>query len=185
MADRDPRFDGRFVAAVRTTRIYCRPTCPAPLPKRSNVIFLESAAAAEVAGFRSCRRCRPELAASLPIWPDTSRTVTRALRLIAQGALDGDHRLADLAGRLGMGERHLRRLFARHIDASPAAIARQLRLRSARRLLDESALSITEVALRSGYSSIRRFNDVFRRAFAESPSEIRARLVHRGRAESS
>jgi AraC family transcriptional regulator of adaptative response / DNA-3-methyladenine glycosylase II len=182
MAKRDPRFDGRFVAAVRTTGVYCRPTCPAPLPKRRNVIFFDHLAAAEGAGFRPCRRCRPEVAVSLRAWPDTSRTVMRALRLIAQGALDGQRRPADLAARLGMGERHLRRLFARHVGTSPAAVARLRRLLNARRLLDETSLPITEVALRSGFASIRRFNDVFRRAFAMSPSLARRTLGRPARA---
>jgi AraC family transcriptional regulator, regulatory protein of adaptative response / DNA-3-methyladenine glycosylase II len=174
MASRDRRFDGRFVAAVRTTRVYCRPGCPAPLPKPRNVVFFAHAAAAEAAGFRPCRRCRPELSPEVRTCPDTSKTVTRAVRLIAEGALDGDGRLESLGARLGMGGRHLRRLFAKHLGASPIAVAQTRRIHFARRLLDETALSITDVALGSGFSSIRRFNDLFRRTFLMSPSDARS-----------
>jgi AraC family transcriptional regulator, regulatory protein of adaptative response / DNA-3-methyladenine glycosylase II len=173
-ASRDRRFEGRFVMAVRTTGVYCRPGCPAPLPKRRNVAFFAHAAAAEEAGFRPCRRCRPELSPMLRIWPDTTRTVTRAIRLIAEGALDGEAKLEDLGTRLGVGERHLRRLFAKHLGASPVAVAQSRRVHLARRLLDETTLSMTNVALSSGFSSVRRFNDVFRRTFSASPSETRA-----------
>lgn len=173
MSSRDRRFEGRFVTAVRTTHVYCRPGCPAPLPKRQNVTFFPHAAAAEAAGYRPCRRCRPELSPELRPWPDTSRTVTRAVRLIAGGALDGDGTLDDLVMRLGVGERHLRRLFARHLGASPIALAQTRRVHFARRLLDETSLSMTDIALAAGFSSVRRFNDVFRQTFARSPSEVR------------
>jgi AraC family transcriptional regulator of adaptative response / DNA-3-methyladenine glycosylase II len=179
LASRDRRFEGRFVVAVRTTRVYCRPGCPAPLPKPDNVTFFAHAAAAEEAGFRPCRRCRPELLAGIRRWPDTSRTVTRAVRLIAEGALDGDGSLEDLGARLGVGERHLRRLFAKHLGASPIAVAQTRRVHFARRLLDETTLSVTDVALSAGFSSVRRFNDVFRRTFAVPPTK--ARIVRRKR----
>jgi AraC family transcriptional regulator of adaptative response / DNA-3-methyladenine glycosylase II len=174
MASRDRRFEGRFVSAVRTTGVYCRVGCPAPLPKPRNVLFFAHAAAAEEAGFRPCRRCRPELSPIVRTWPDTSKTVTRAVRLIAGGALDGHGTLDDLADRLGMGQRQLRRLFAQHLGASPGAVAQSRRVHVARRLLDETALGITEVALSAGFSSIRRFNAVFRRTFGMSPSEARS-----------
>jgi AraC family transcriptional regulator of adaptative response / DNA-3-methyladenine glycosylase II len=173
MSSRDRRFEGRFVTAVRTTHVYCRPGCPAPLPKRQNVTFFQHAAAAEAAGYRPCRRCRPELSPELRLWPDTSRTVTRAIRLIAGGALDGGGTLDELVARLGVGARHLRRLFARHLGASPIALAQTRRVHFARRLLDETALPITDIALAAGFSSVRRFNDVFRRTFARAPSQVR------------
>jgi AraC family transcriptional regulator of adaptative response / DNA-3-methyladenine glycosylase II len=175
MASRDRRFEGRFVAAVRTTRVYCRPGCPAPLPKPQNVAFFAHAAAAEAAGFRPCRRCRPELSPTISVWPDTSRTVTRAIRLIANGALDGDASVSTLAASLGVGERHLRRLFSRHLGASPIALAQTCKIHLARRLLDETTLSITDIALSAGFSSVRRFNDVFRRTFAFPPSGARSK----------
>ena len=173
MSSRDRRFEGRFVTAVRTTHVYCRPGCPAPLPKRQNVTFFPHAAAAEAAGYRPCRRCRPELSPELRPWPDTSRTVTRAVRLIAGGALDGEGTLDDLVTRLGVGERHLRRLFARHLGASPIALAQTRRVHFARRLLDETSLSMTDIALAAGFSSVRRFNDLFRRTFGRAPSAVR------------
>jgi AraC family transcriptional regulator of adaptative response / DNA-3-methyladenine glycosylase II len=172
MASRDRRFDGRFVVAVRTTGIYCRPSCPAVLPRPENVRFFTHAAAAGEAGFRACHRCRPEL--SPEIRPDTSRTVARAVRLITEGALDEDGGIADLATRLGVGDRHLRRLFAKHLGASPIALAQTRRTHFARRLLDETDLSITDVALGAGFSSVRRFNDVFRRTFSMPPSAVRS-----------
>jgi AraC family transcriptional regulator of adaptative response / DNA-3-methyladenine glycosylase II len=174
MTSRDPRFDGRFVVAVPTTRVYCRPSCPAALPKPRNVRFYAHPAAAEEEGFRPCRRCRPELSPDLRTWPDTSRTVARAMRLITEGALDGDGGVASLADRLGVGDRHLRRLFAKHLGASPIAILQTQRIHFARRLLDETTLPITDLALRAGFSSIRRFNDVFRRTFAVAPSRVRS-----------
>lgn len=175
LTSRDRRFEGRFVTAVQTTRVYCRPGCPAPIPKRQNVVFYAHAAAAEEAGYRPCRRCRPELSPELRTWPDTSRTVTRAVRLIAEGALDGAGNIEDLGTRLGLSGRHLRRLFAKHLGASPIAVAQTRRVHLARRLLDETALPITDVALSAGFSSVRRFNDVFRQTFALSPTTARAR----------
>jgi AraC family transcriptional regulator of adaptative response / DNA-3-methyladenine glycosylase II len=174
LSSRDRRFEGRFVAAVRSTRVYCRPGCPAPLPKERNVTFFVHAAAAEAAGFRPCRRCRPELSPTLRTWPDTSKTVTRALRLIAEGALDDASGLKNLGMRLGVGDRHLRRLFTKHLGISPIAVAQSRRVHLARRLLDETTLSITDIALSAGFSSIRRFNAAFRRTFSLSPSEIRS-----------
>jgi AraC family transcriptional regulator of adaptative response / DNA-3-methyladenine glycosylase II len=171
-ASRDRRFEGRFVIAVRTTRIYCRPGCPARLPRPENVCFYPCPAAAEEAGFRACRRCRPEATPGSPAWAGTSASVSRALRLIEGGALDGAD-VEGLAARLGIGERHLRRLFAEHLGASPIAVARSRRLHFARRLLDETELPMTEVALAAGFASTRRFNEEMRAAFGEPPTGLR------------
>ena len=169
---RDARFDGRFFVAVRTTGVYCRPICPAPTPKRENCRFVPHAAAAHEAGFRPCRRCRPEASPGTPAWLGTSATVSRALRLIAEGALDeGD--VARLAERLGVGERHLRRLFLRHLGASPLAVAQTRRVHFAKKLIDETRLPIAEIAFAAGFSSVRRFNDAVRRAYRASPRELR------------
>ena len=169
---RDRRFAGRFYAGVTSTGIYCRPGCPAPLPKPRNVVFFRCAAAAEEAGFRACRRCRPETAPGTPAWAGTSSTVARALRQIDAGLAD-DAPLGALAARLGVGERHLRRLFAEHLGASPVAVARTRRLHFARRLLDDSSLRMSDVALASGYSSVRRFNEAMRSAFGAPPTQLR------------
>lgn len=168
----DRRFDGRFYVAVRTTGIYCRPVCPVPPPKRKNVEFYPCAAAAETAGFRPCRRCRPELAPGMAVGFDTSLTVTRALRLIANGALDREN-VARLSSRLNIGERHLRRLFDKELGASPVAIALTRRVHFARKLLTETPLPVTEIAYSAGFRSLRRFNDAFQKSFRQSPSEVR------------
>jgi AraC family transcriptional regulator of adaptative response / DNA-3-methyladenine glycosylase II len=169
---RDARFDGKFFVAVRTTGIYCRPICPARTPKRENVSFYRCAAAAEAAGFRACRRCHPEASPGTPAWNGTSAAVSRALRLIEDGALD-DGRSDALAARVGLGERHLRRLFERHLGASPVEIAQARRTHFARALIDCDALPMSKVALAAGFRSIRQFNHSIRRAFGRSPSEIR------------
>ncbi|MCI0485349.1 MAG: helix-turn-helix domain-containing protein [Blastocatellia bacterium] len=173
MRSRDRRFDGRFYTAVVTTGIYCRPVCPAPTPERRNVRFFDCAAAAEEAGFRPCRRCRPETAPGTPAWLGKSATIARALRLIAEGALD-EGSLEELAERLGIGSRHLRRLFHEEIGASPSAVAQTRRVHFARKLLDETKLPIAEVALSSGFGSIRRFNEVMRRSFGMTPTGLRS-----------
>ncbi len=169
---RDARFDGRFFTGVKTTGIYCRPVCPARTPFRKNVTFFACAAAAEAAGFRPCRRCRPETSPGTPAWLGTSSTVSRALRLIHEGYLDEQG--ADvLASRLGVGERHLRRLFDEHLGASPIEVALSRRLHLAKRLLDETPLPITDIAFASGFSSVRRFNDAFTKTFRRAPREMR------------
>ena len=174
LRSRDPRFDGRFFAGVTSTGIYCRPICAARTPRRENVRFFECAAAAEAAGFRPCRRCRPETVPGTPAWLGTSVTVSRALRLISQGALDhGD--VDSLADRLGVGGRHLRRLFERHLGASPLAVAQTRRLHFARRLLDQTELPMREVAFASGFQSVKRFNTVVRETFGMTPTELRRR----------
>jgi AraC family transcriptional regulator of adaptative response / DNA-3-methyladenine glycosylase II len=172
LSTRDRRFDGRFFTGVRSTGIYCRPICPAPTPRRENCVFLACAAAAETAGFRPCLRCRPEASPGTPAWLGTSATVSRALRLIGDGALDAGG-VPDLAARLGIGERHLRRLFLAHLGATPLAVASTRRVLFARRLLDETTLPIAQIALASGFASVRRFNEAMRAAFRETPSALR------------
>lgn len=172
LRSRDARFDGRFFIGVATTGIYCRPVCPARTPLRKNVKFFACAAAAEAAGFRPCRRCRPETAPGTPAWAGTSATVSRALRLIGDGDLD-EAGVAALAARLGVGDRHLRRLFDEHLGASPVEVAQSRRIHAARMLLDNTALPITDIAFASGYSSVRRFNTAFRNAFDRSPRDVR------------
>jgi AraC family transcriptional regulator of adaptative response / DNA-3-methyladenine glycosylase II len=169
---RDARFDGRFFTAVKTTGIYCRPICPARTPRSENVTFYPSAAAAQEAGFRPCLRCRPETAPDLGAWRGTSNTVSRALALIELGALD-DARVDDLATRLGVGERQLRRLFHQHLGASPIAVAQTRRVLLAKQLIHESSLPMAEIAFASGFGSIRRFNETFRTLFARPPGALR------------
>ncbi len=175
---RDPRFDGRFFVGVHTTGIYCRPVCPANPPKSENVSFYPSAAAAGEAGFRPCLRCRPECAPGSPAWNGTSTTVNRGLKLIRSGALD-DNGVEVLAERLGVTSRHLRRLFTRHLGASPQAVAHTQRLHFAKRLIDETRLPMQDIALASGYGSVRRFNDAFRKTYGRTPRDLRRRGAER------
>ena len=169
---RDPRFDGRFFIAVRTTGIYCRPICPAPRCKSMNVRYYPTAAAAASAGYRPCLRCRPEAAPGTPAWLGTSAVVRRALRLIHDGALN-ETGVEELALRVGVGPRHLHRLFLQHVGASPVAVAQTRRLHFAKRLLDDTVLPMTQVALAAGYGSLRRFNCAFRETYGKSPRELR------------
>jgi len=175
---RDERFDGRFFVGVTTTRIYCRPICPAGPARRENCRFFATAAAAQEAGFRPCLRCRPEIAPELPAWHGTSCTVSRGLALIGDGVLDGDDASVDaLAALLGVGERQLRRLFQQHLGASPVAVAQTRRVLFAKQLLHDTRLPMGEVALAAGFGSVRRFNEIFRRMFGRPPSAIRRRLI--------
>ena len=176
MNSRDARFDGRFFVAVRTTGIYCRPICPAPKPRMRNCWFVPTAAAAEQAGFRPCLRCRPETSPGTPAWSGTAATISRALRLIAEGALDVGG-ADDLADRLGVGARHLRRLFVEHLGAPPIAIAQTQRMHLAKRLIDETDMAMHEVALASGFSSVRRFNDAVVKAYGTPPRGLRRRAA--------
>ncbi|OJU34041.1 MAG: transcriptional regulator [Alphaproteobacteria bacterium 65-37] len=169
---RDRRYDGRFFSGVRTTRIYCRPVCPVRPAQGKNVAFYPTAAAAEAAGFRPCLRCRPETAPFSPAWRGSRTTVRRALRLIHDGALDRAN-VEDLAARLGIGARHLDRLFQRDVGASPLQVARTARVQRAKRLLDQTALPMSEVAASAGFASLRRFNAVFAEVYRRTPSEIR------------
>lgn len=172
MLARDARFDGRFFTAVTTTGIYCRPICPARPPKAENCIFVPSAAAAQELGFRPCLRCRPETAPELGAWRGTSNTVSQALSLIDGGALDNAS-VDQLAARLGLGERQLRRLFMTHLGASPIAVAQTRRVLLAKQLLHETKLSMTEVAFASGFGSVRRFNETFNGLFGRPPASLR------------
>ena len=171
---RDSRFDGQFFVGVKTTGIYCRPICPANAPKKENVSFYQSAAAACEAGFRPCLRCRPECAPGTPAWGGTSTTVRRGLRFISEGALD-DGSIEQLAIRLGVTSRHLRRLFTQHLGASPLAIAHTQRLHFAKRLIDQTDLTMSEISIAAGYGSVRRFNDAFRNTYKRAPRELRGR----------
>lgn len=169
---RDRRYDGRFFSGVRTTKIYCRPVCPVRPAQASNVTFYPSAAAAESCGYRPCLRCRPEAAPFSPAWKGTRTTVERALRLIEDGALDDDG-VEALADRLGIGSRHLSRLFQEHLGASPVQVAQTSRVQRAKRLLNDTDLPMAEIAERAGFGSLRRFNTVFAQVYRRSPSEIR------------
>jgi len=177
-ATHDHRFDGRFFVGVTSTGVYCRPVCRVRLPKYENCRFFACAAAAEAAGFRACLRCRPETSPGTPAWLGTSATVSRALRLIDQGALD-EATEEQFAARVGVGARHLRRLFTQYLGAPPAAIARTRRAHFARRLILDSRLPMTEVAFSSGFRSIRQFNAAIRGSFRASPTELRRRARSR------
>src|SRR5262245_24721945 len=172
LSSRDARFDGRFFTGVASTGVYCRPICPARTPLARNCRFFASAAAAAQAGFRPCRRCRPEAAPGSPAWQGSSAAVTRALRLLNEGALDGVS-VDALAARVGTGGRQLRRLFEQHLGASPLAVAQTRRVHFAKKLLDESELPITEIAHAAGFASLRRFNAAMREAFHAAPRELR------------
>ena len=186
---RDPRFDGRFFTCVKTTGIYCRPVCPARTPKRENMSFVASAAAAEEAGFRACLRCRPETAPDMGAWRGTSNTVSRALGLIEAGALDSHSESGGdvdaLAARLGVGERHLRRLFRQHLGAAPVSVAQTRRVLLAKALIHQTDLAMAEVALASGFGSVRRFNETFQGLYGRPPSALRRRAEKPGDAKTN
>ena len=169
---RDARFDGRFFTGVSSTGIYCRPVCPARTPGRTKVRFFPFAAAAEEAGFRPCRRCLPHRSPGSPDWDWRGDLVGRALRLIGDGIADGEG-IPGVADRLGVSERHLRRLFVAELGATPGSVARTHRTQLARRLIDESSMSMTDVALASGFSSVRRFNATMQETFGRTPSALR------------
>jgi AraC family transcriptional regulator of adaptative response / DNA-3-methyladenine glycosylase II len=169
---RDARFVGRFVMAVTSTRIYCRPGCPARLPARRNVRFYATPAAAETAGFRACLRCRPDRAPGTPASNGTAATVTRALRLIDDGALT-EGSLETLAARLGVTSRWLRELFERHVGAAPLDVARTRRAHLARKLIEETALPLEDVAAAAGYGSARRLRSAMQETFERAPSAMR------------
>jgi AraC family transcriptional regulator, regulatory protein of adaptative response / DNA-3-methyladenine glycosylase II len=169
---RDARFDGKFFIAVLSTRIYCRPICPARTCNESNVRYYPSAAAAAEAGFRPCLRCRPESSPGTPAWLGTSSTVSRALRLIGESGLE-DGGVEVLAERLGVGARHLRRLFLRHLGATPIAVAQTRRLHFAKKLIDETRLPMGQIAIASGFGCVRRFNAGIRKVYHRTPTQIR------------
>lgn len=174
---RDKNYDGRFYIGVKTTGIYCRPICPARTAKACNVHFFPSAARAEAEGYRPCLRCRPEAAPFSPAWKGTRTTVDRALKLIERGALD-DERMDEFAARLGVGERHLNRLFQKYLEASPKQVAITMRVQKAKRLIDQTNLNMTDIAMRSGFRSLRRFNAVFLDVYKRPPSALRRAFHH-------
>jgi AraC family transcriptional regulator of adaptative response / DNA-3-methyladenine glycosylase II len=169
---RDPRFDGKFFIGVIGSGVYCRSICPAPTAKEKNVIYFPTAAAAAEAGFRPCLRCRPECSPGTPAWMGTCNTVSRALRLISESGLE-DGGVEGLAQRLGVGSRHLRRLFLQHLGATPSAVAKTRRLHFAKKLIDETTLPMSHVALASGFGCVRRFNAAIRSTYKRTPTQIR------------
>src|SRR5260370_24960121 len=169
---RDARFAGKFCVASTTTKIYCRPSCNVPMIKDKYVRYFPNAAAATEAGYRPCLRCRPECAPGTPAWFGTSSTVSRALRLIGETGLE-DGGVESLAARLGIGSRHLRRLFLRHLGATPSAVAQTRRLHFAKKLIDETNLPMNQVALAAGFGCLRRFNAAIPRTYHRTPSHIR------------
>jgi len=171
---RDERYDGRFFTAVLTTGVYCRPICPARTPRSENVRFFSCAAAAEEAGFRPCLRCRPEASPGTPAWMGASAIAARALQLIEEGVLDHDS-VDDLAARLHLGARQLRRLFMDQLGVPPVAVAQTRRVQFAKKLLNETALPISDIAFSAGFASIRRFNAAMQTTYQRTPSELRGR----------
>ena len=169
---RDPRFDGKFYIGVLGSRVYCRPICPAPTAKEKNCRYFPTAAAAAEAGFRPCLRCRPESSPGTPAGMGTSNTVSRALRLIGETGLE-DGGVEWLAERLGVGSRHLRRLFVRHLGATPMAVEQTRRMHFAKKLIDETGLPMQEVAIASGFGSVRRFNAGIQKVYHRTPSQLR------------
>ncbi|MFF7603664.1 AlkA N-terminal domain-containing protein [Streptomyces parvulus] len=170
---RDARFDGAFFFAVRTTGIYCRPSCPAITPKRHNVRFFATAAAAQGSGFRACRRCRPDAVPGSAEWNVRADLVGRAMRLIGDGVVDREG-VSGLAGRLGYSARQVQRQLTAELGAGPVALARAQRAHTARVLLQTTALPVTEIAFASGFASVRQFNDTIRAVYAATPSDVRA-----------
>jgi AraC family transcriptional regulator, regulatory protein of adaptative response / DNA-3-methyladenine glycosylase II len=174
----DARFDGWFFCGVKTTGIYCRPSCPARTPKRENVRFLATAAAAQGAGFRACKRCRPDATPGSPEWDLRADLVGRAMRLLADGVVDREG-VPGLARRLGYTERHLHRQLVAVVGAGPLALARAQRAQTARLLMETTSLAVAQVAFAAGFSSVRQFNDTIREVFAATPSRLRS-SVRRG-----
>ncbi|MGN6188656.1 MAG: DNA-3-methyladenine glycosylase 2 family protein [Conexibacter sp.] len=184
VSSKDARFDGWFVTAVTSTGIYCRPSCPAMTPKRANVRFLPSAAAAQRAGFRACKRCRPDASPGSPEWNLRADAVGRAMRLIHDGAIERDG-VAGIAQRLGFSERHLHRLLVAELGAGPLALARAQRAQTARLLIETTTLPFTDVAFAAGFPSIRQFNETVREVFATTPTELRRGAAHNGHGDAT
>ncbi|HEY1834244.1 MAG TPA: DNA-3-methyladenine glycosylase 2 family protein [Solirubrobacteraceae bacterium] len=180
----DPRFDGWVFCAVTSTGIYCRPSCPARTPKRENVRFYSTAAAAQGAGFRACKRCRPDVSPGSPEWDRRADLVGRAMRLIADGVVDREG-VSGLAGRLGYTERHLHRQLVAVAGAGPLALARAQRAQTARVLLETTSLPVTHIAFASGFQSVRQFNATIQEIFALAPRELRTRAQRTGRPQDS
>lgn len=172
VSSRDDRFDGWFYTAVRSTGIYCRPSCPAITPRRRNVEFHRTAAAAQSAGFRACKRCRPDASPGSPEWSVRSDVVARTMRLIADGVVDRDG-VPGLARCLGYSPRHITRLLTEELGAGPLAIARAHRARTARTLLESTAMPVTDIAFAAGFGSVRQFNETIREIYAVSPRQLR------------
>ena len=170
---RDPRYDGIFFIAATSTRIYCRPSCPARMAKRANVRFYPTAAAAQTAGFRACKRCRPDAAPGSPDWNWRADIVARAMRLIADGTVDREG-VSGLGRRLHFSDRHLRRLLSEQVGASPIALARAQRASTARLLIESTAMPFADAAFAAGFHSVRQFNETIRDVFASTPTEMRA-----------
>jgi len=178
VAARDARFDGWFISGVRTTGIYCRPSCPAVTPKRRNLEFFRTAAAAQTAGFRACRRCLPDAVPGSPEWNLRADLAARAMRLIGDGVVEREG-VPGLANRLGYSERHLNRVLTDELGAGPLALARAHRAHAARLLLESTTLPMGDVAFAAGFASIRQFNDTLRAVFAVTPSDLRASAARR------
>lgn len=176
---KDARFDGWFFTAVLTTRIYCRPSCPVVPPKPENMTFYPSAAACQQAGFRACKRCRPDTSPGSPEWNQRADLVARAMRLIADGIVDREG-VPGLASRLGYSTRQIERQLLAELGAGPLALARAQRAQTARLLIETTPLPMAEIAFAAGFSSIRTFNDTVREVFALSPSELRTRAPKKG-----
>jgi AraC family transcriptional regulator of adaptative response / DNA-3-methyladenine glycosylase II len=172
MYSRDRRFDGRFFVAAVTTGVYCRPICPVPFAKPNNIALFPCAAAAEAAGYRPCRRCHPESSPGTPAWQGTSAVVSRALRLIWEGALDGNS-VDELAERVGIGSRQLRRLFLQHLGVPPIKIASTHRVHFARNLIEQTDMPMAEISLNAGFKSLRQFNHAVLTIAGQSPTELR------------
>jgi AraC family transcriptional regulator of adaptative response / DNA-3-methyladenine glycosylase II len=173
---RDERFDGWVYAAVTSTGIYCRPSCPAVVPKRAHVRFYPTAAAAQVAGFPACRRCRPDAVPGSPEWDLRADLAARAMRLITDGAVDREG-VPGLARRLGYTARHLHRRLMAEVGAGPLALARAQRAHTARLLVETTAVPFAQVAFAAGFASVRQFNDTVRAVFATTPTELRRRVA--------
>jgi AraC family transcriptional regulator of adaptative response / DNA-3-methyladenine glycosylase II len=180
LASRDPRFNGQFVTAVRTTGIYCRPSCPATTPKRANVEFLPTAAAAQLRRYRACRRCRPDAVPGSPDWNARADLAARAMRLIEDGVVERDG-VSGLADRLGYSPRQLGRVLTAELGAGPVALARAHRAQAARTLIETTALPMADVAFAAGFASVRQFNDTIRAVYAVTPSTLRAEAARRDR----
>jgi AraC family transcriptional regulator of adaptative response / DNA-3-methyladenine glycosylase II len=176
---RDPRFDGMFFTAVTSTGIYCRPSCPAKTPMRANVRFYPTAAAAQRAGFRACKRCRPNTSPGSPLWDIRADVVARAMRLIADGLVDREG-VPALASRLGYSVRQLERLLSSEVGAGPTALARAQRAQTARILVETTRLPMADIAFAAGFSSVRQFNETVRSVFASSPTQLRTRAAKAG-----
>lgn len=169
---RDPQYDGRFFVAVKTTGIFCRPICPAPLAQEKNVVYYPSAAAASEDGFRPCLRCRPEAAPGSSEWDESADVVRRALVLIRDGYLN-DNKVSDLSDRLGISERQLRRFFQKYLGSSPVAVANMHRVFFVKKLMTDVSLSITDIAMAAGFGTIRQCNAMFRKIYGCAPGDLR------------